>query len=118
MKQDITWFDSPTRFDLWHDRAAFHFLTGIEQINKYLSIARKSINDGGYVVIGTFSADGPEKCSGLPIRRYDEQTLAAAFSTGFKKISCIPEDHITPFQTKQNFLYCSFQKERQVAADK
>ena len=117
VEQDITRIDPPTRFDLWHDRAAFHFLTEIEQINKYLSIARKSINDGGYAVIGTFSADGPEKCSGLPIRRYDEQTLAAAFSTGFKKIRCIPEDHITPFQTKQNFLFCSFRRIRQRAAD-
>ena len=118
VEQDITRFDPTTRFDLWHDRAAFHFLTGIEQINKYLSIAGKSINDGGYAVIGTFSADGPEKCSGLPIRRYDEHTLAAAFSTGFKKISCITEDHITPFQTKQNFLFCSFRKRTQGEVDK
>lgn len=117
VERDITEFEPTTRFDLWHDRAAFHFLTGIEQINKYLSIARKSINEGGYAVIGTFSANGPEKCSGLPIRQYDEQTLAAAFSTGFKKISCIREDHITPFQTKQNFLFCSFRKVRQDEAD-
>jgi len=118
VEQDITRFDPPTRFDLWHDRAAFHFLTKTEQINKYLSIARKIINEDGYAVIGTFSADGPEKCSGLPVRQYDEQTLAAAFSAGFEKISCIREDHITPFQTKQNFLFCSFRKERQVATDK
>jgi SAM-dependent methyltransferase len=113
VEQDITRFEPTTRFDLWHDRAAFHFLTTAEQINRYLSIARKSIKDGGYAVIGTFSPDGPEKCSGLPVRRYDEQMLAAAFSTGFKKISCITEDHITPFQTKQNFLFCSFQRIRQ-----
>ena len=118
VEQDITRFDPPARFDLWHDRAAFHFLTRPEQVNQYLSIARKSINEDGYAVIGTFSPDGPEKCSGLPVRRYDEQTLAMAFSTGFKKISCIREDHITPFQTKQNFLFCSFRKERQVATDK
>jgi SAM-dependent methyltransferase len=118
VEQDIIKLEPTTRFDLWHDRATFHFLTTAEQINRYLSIARKSIKEGGYAVIGTFSADGPEKCSGLPVRRYDEQTLTAEFSTGFKKISCIREDHITPFQTKQNFLFCSFQRVRQGLAEK
>jgi SAM-dependent methyltransferase len=118
VEQDITRFNPITRFDLWHDRAAFHFLTRTEQINKYLSVARKSVKEGGYAVIGTFSPDGPEKCSGLPVRRYDERMLASAFSTGFKKISCITEDHITPFQTKQNFLFCSFQRIRQDLMEK
>ncbi len=117
VEQDVTSFDPLTRFDLWHDRAAFHFLTKPAQINKYLAVAGKSINEGGYAVIGTFSPNGPEKCSGLPIRRYDEQALAATFSTEFKKISCIAADHITPFQTKQHFLFCSFRKLGRPVAD-
>ena len=110
VEQDITEFEPATSFDLWHDRAAFHFLTTREQVKKYLSVARTGIKEAGYAVIGTFSIDGPEKCSGLPVRRYDEQDLTSELSDGFKKIRCITEDHITPFQTKQNFLFCSFRR--------
>lgn len=110
VEQDITAFLPDASFDLWHDRATFHFLTTKEQIVKYLSIARHSIITNGYSVIGTFSDKGPQNCSGLPVRRYDEQDLTEELSHGFKKIRCITEDHITPFQTKQNFLFCSFRR--------
>jgi hypothetical protein len=110
VEQDITAFEPSTSFDCWHDRAAFHFLTTKEQIQKYLSNAREGIKEAGYAIIGTFSINGPEKCSGLPIHRYDEQELAEELSNGFKKIKCVVEDHITPFQTRQNFLFCSFRR--------
>ncbi len=103
---DITDFKPQKHYDLWHDRATFHFLTSGRQIEKYLSIARFSVN--GFLAIGTFSHDGPTKCSGLEIKQYNEVELQQQLSIGFTKIRCITEDHITPFNTKQNFLFCSF----------
>jgi trans-aconitate methyltransferase len=105
---DITTYKPTTHFDVWHDRATFHFLTTPEQIAQYLSTAKESIN--GYLAIGTFSDNGPEKCSGLEIKQYSEEQLQQQLSQGFAKIRCITEDHITPFNTKQNFLFCSFKK--------
>ncbi len=103
---DITAFKPARHYDLWHDRAAFHFLTSGDQIEKYLSIAKASVK--GFLTIGTFSHDGPTKCSGLEIRQYNEDELQEQLSKGFTKIRCITEDHLTPFNTKQNFLFCSF----------
>lgn len=105
---DITEYQPDTTFDIWHDRAAFHFLTSKDQISKYLDIASKAIS--GYLILGTFSTDGPKKCSGLDISQYDEETLNAVFQGSFEKITCITEDHVTPFNTSQNFLFCSFKK--------
>lgn len=106
---DITEFETTERFDLWHDRATFHFLTQPEQIEKYLTIAKKAVS--GYLTIGTFSDNGPEKCSGLTIRQYTETSLQHQLSDGFSKIRCSTQDHITPFNTVQNFLFCSFRRE-------
>ncbi len=106
---DITQFEPDGTFDIWHDRAAFHFLTTNEQTAKYMDIARKAVT--GYLVMGTFSENGPKKCSGLDIHQYSEETLTAALQNGFTKIRCITEDHITPFNTKQHFLFCSFKRD-------
>ena len=105
---DINNFKPEHSFDLWHDRAAFHFLTSEEQIKKYCSIATSSVNK--YLVVGAFSKDGPDKCSGLEIKQYDLATLSTAFSSGFKTIQSLTEDHTTPFKTKQNFIFSSFEK--------
>jgi ubiquinone/menaquinone biosynthesis C-methylase UbiE len=105
---DITEFDPDTTYDVWHDRATFHFLTKTKQINKYLRTARKSVN--GFLTIGTFSQNGPKKCSGLEIKQYNEKNLTSELKNGFSKIKCITEDHLTPFNTKQNFLFCSFKR--------
>ncbi|HYG51981.1 MAG TPA: class I SAM-dependent methyltransferase [Flavobacteriales bacterium] len=107
---DITEFTPQKQFDFWHDRAAFHFLTTETQIGKYLSIARGSVKENGTVTIGTFSANGPKKCSGLEIKQYSEEALIAELGNGFRKIKCITEDHTTPFNTVQNFLFCSFRR--------
>jgi SAM-dependent methyltransferase len=107
---DITDFRPMSAYDVWHDRATFHFLTTTSQITCYLSTARRAIHTGGYAVIGTFSDNGPEKCSGLPIRQYNEQDLTQELENGFKKIKCITKDHHTPFNTLQNFLFCSFKR--------
>ncbi|MGF7079075.1 class I SAM-dependent methyltransferase [Mucilaginibacter sp. UYCu711] len=106
---DITEFKTDEHFDLWHDRATFHFLTRESQVAAYLKIAGNSISS--YMVVGTFSENGPEKCSGLPIKQYTEDQLRSRLQKDFEKIRCINEDHITPFQTKQNFLFCSFKKQ-------
>jgi len=107
---DITVFESPIQFDLWHDRAAFHFLTTEDRINKYVAIAEGAIKKGGYLILGTFSEKGPQKCSGLEIKQYSETSMSARFEVAFDRIKCIHEDHQTPFNTVQNFLFCSFKK--------
>jgi 2-polyprenyl-3-methyl-5-hydroxy-6-metoxy-1,4-benzoquinol methylase len=106
---DITDFEPNTTFDVWHDRATFHFLTTTEQVAKYMETARKSVN--GFLTIGTFSENGPTKCSGLTIKQYTEDLLTTELKNGFEKIRCLTEDHTTPFQTTQNFLFCSFKRQ-------
>lgn len=105
---DIVEFKPEELYDVWHDRATFHFLTSPEQIERYISIANNAVN--GYMTIGTFSEDGPKKCSGLAVRQYSEAELQAQLSQRFLKIRCVTEDHKTPFNTIQNFLFCSFKK--------
>jgi hypothetical protein len=106
---DITEFEPNETFEVWHDRATFHFLTSEEQIQKYMQTARKSVS--GYLTVGTFSENGPKKCSGLDIKQYSEETLTAEMENGFEKIKCVTEDHTTPFETKQNFVFCSFKRQ-------
>jgi len=106
---DITEFKPETRYAVWHDRAVFHFLTTDEQIDSYLNTAKNAVTR--YLVIGTFSEDGPQICSGLDIKKYSEASLEQQFIDGFKKIACIVEDHVTPFNTVQNFVFCSFRRE-------
>jgi len=105
---DITAFQPSETYDIWHDRAAFHFLTTPEQVSKYIDIAEKNVNN--FIILGTFSKNGPTKCSGLDIQQYDEESLSEKFKESFEKIKCITEDHITPFETVQNFVFCSFKK--------
>jgi len=107
---DITEFKPSATYDFWHDRAAFHFLTTQSQIVKYLSTARQAVKEYGIVTIGTFSDNGPKMCSGLDIKQYTEDALTAELEKGFEKIKCITEDHKTPFDTTQNFLFCSFKR--------
>ena len=108
MVSDITIFKPDTSFDVWHDRAAFHFLTEAEDISRYASIASSFVK--GYLSVGTFSKKGPVKCSGLNILQYSEEELTSVFSSGFNLLDSKIEDHKTPFDTFQNFLFCSFKK--------
>jgi cyclopropane fatty-acyl-phospholipid synthase-like methyltransferase len=112
---DITEFKPDRKYHVWHDRATFHFLTNEVQIAKYVALAADSITADGFMTIGTFSEAGPTKCSGLEIKQYSEQTLQSVLTRFFDKLKCITEDHITPFQTLQNFLFCSFKKRFEVA---
>ncbi|WEK70042.1 MAG: class I SAM-dependent methyltransferase [Candidatus Chryseobacterium colombiense] len=105
---NITEFEPPTTYDIWHDRAAFHFLTTEEEIKKYAEIVKNAVSDT--LIIGTFSVNGPQKCSGLPIVQYDEDRLKAIFSESFELVKSFTEDHMTPFNTVQNFIFCQFKK--------
>lgn len=105
---DITAFQPPNTYDLWHDRAAFHFLTTKEDIEKYISIVNEFVVDR--LVIGTFSKQGPTKCSGLEVSQYDDNGLTKVFENRFEKIKCLTTDHKTPFDTVQSFQFCSFKK--------
>jgi SAM-dependent methyltransferase len=107
---DILEYKPEIKFDFWHDRAAFHFLTSQDRIQKYISLAGRSIRDGGLLVLGTFSEEGPSKCSGLEIKQYNETSMSLSFEKEFERIRCINEDHVTPFNTIQRFLFCSFRK--------
>ena len=106
---DILNFRPDHEYDLWHDRAAFHFQTQPSDIEKYLSILNNAVR--GNVIIGTFSIDGPKKCSGLEIMQYDENMLEQMFHRlKFNTIACKRENHITPSGAVQNFVFCSFKK--------
>jgi len=105
---DVTEFHPTTTYDCWHDRATFHFLTEEAEMNTYLNTARQAINS--YMVIGTFSDKGPTKCSMLNVHQYTEEELQMQLQNGFEKLKCVTEDHITPFNTTQNFLFCSFKR--------
>jgi len=105
---DITEFKPETIYDIWHDRATFHFLTTPSQIKKYVEITEKWV--ANFLILGTFSENGPKKCSGLDIKQYSESAIENQFLNSFKKLKCKTEDHTTPFETKQNFTFCSFIK--------
>ena len=107
---DITEFKTEKTFDLWHDRATFHFLTKGEEISKYLEIANSNIKDNGFLTIGSFSENGPTKCSGFDITQYSETTMTNRLNMFFEKIRCITVDHKTPYDTIQNFIFCNFRK--------
>jgi UDP-N-acetylmuramate-alanine ligase len=107
---DASNFKPSEKYDFWHDRAAFHFLTEENEISSYLETAQQNINPKGVLVIGTFSEQGPKKCSGIEIKQYSEKTMADRLKLFFDKIKCITVDHKTPFDTIQNFVFCSFRK--------
>jgi len=100
----------PGQYDLWHDRAAFHFLTEEDEIKNYVNTISKCIKPGGYLIIATFSEQGPLKCSGLFIKQYSETSMTGLLKGSFEKEKCFTTDHHTPFNTTQNFLFCSFKR--------
>jgi ubiquinone/menaquinone biosynthesis C-methylase UbiE len=107
---DAAHFRPVEKYDFWHDRAAFHFLTNDHEVKTYLDTVQENLNPGGILIIGTFSEEGPKKCSGLEIRQYSEEKMTALLSSYFEKIKCIKVDHPTPSGMIQNFVFCSFRK--------
>jgi 2-polyprenyl-3-methyl-5-hydroxy-6-metoxy-1,4-benzoquinol methylase len=107
---DATNFKPVEKYDFWHDRAAFHFLTEEQEIEAYLDTVQKHLNPAGILVLGTFSEQGPKKCSGIEIKQYSENSMTSRLKLFFEKIKCISVDHQTPGGTIQNFIFCSFRK--------
>ncbi len=102
---------SPDQFELWHDRALFHFLTRPEVISGYLAELRRSLRSGGYALIATFAENGPEACSGLPTRRYSKEALGSELGSSFHLVDSRTEAHQKPQGGEQQFLYCLFRKD-------
>ena len=108
---DVTQAQLPRhRYDIWHDRAVFHFLTSPEHRRRYTETASEALKPGGQCIIATFSLQGPPRCSGLEVVRYSPETLQAELGHGFRLVESLDEAHRTPFNTVQHFVYCRFQK--------
>ncbi len=105
---DIRTYKPDRKYDLWHDRAAFHFLTAERDIARYARTAAQGVNTGGHLIIGTFSTNGPESCSGLPVTRYDEEKMKEVFREGFEFVSSRRITHITPTGNSQAFIFGIF----------
>ena len=110
IETDILNFNSNDKYDIWHDRAVFHFLTEQNQIKKYVDLVSRNISNNGYLIIGAFSEQGPLKCSGLQVSRYSESLIKTTFIESFTLLNSFKIDHSTPFNTTQNFLFSVLKK--------
>lgn len=107
---DVTSFQPPHRFGVWHDRAVLHFLTAAEDRRGYVAALQRTLLPGGVAVISTFAVDGPPKCSGLEVMRYDESSIQAELGSGFQLQEVRREAHLTPWQSEQRFIYFRFRR--------
>ena len=107
---DSLHFQSDEKFDVWHDRASFHFFTTANDIEQYKTNMITNSTKNGHLILGTFSEDGPLKCSGLSITQYSVEKMEAVFGEDFELENCFTEDHETPFDTVQNFIFCHYIK--------
>jgi len=104
---DVTRLELPGgTYDVWHDRAVFHFLTGTEERRAYVRQVAHAVRPGGHVIVSTFGPEGPTRCSGLEVARYDADSLHEQFGARFRLVDSTKELHQTPFGTTQQFLYC------------
>ena len=110
IETDILNFNSNDKYDIWHDRAVFHFITDREGIKKYISLCNEYINKEGILIIGTFAEDGPLKCSGLEIKRYSVDQISGLFEENFELVESFKMLHKTPFDTEQSFSFCVLRK--------
>ncbi|MCP3404587.1 trans-aconitate 2-methyltransferase [Bradyrhizobium sp. CCGB01] len=107
---DVTTWQPPKTYDVWHDRAAFHFLTDPRDRAAYVERLRSAVAPGGHVIIATFAPDGPEKCSGLPVQRHDSASLAAELGSEFELVETRSEVHHTPWDSTQAFQFSRFRR--------
>jgi trans-aconitate methyltransferase len=107
---DITHWRPGAQYDLWHDRAVFHFLTEAGDRAAYLSALNAGVAPGGAVILATFAEDGPERCTGLPVRRYSADALAAELGSGFHLVRHTRETHQTPWGSEQSFTWAAFRR--------
>ncbi len=108
---DITTFQAPHQFDLWHDRAVFHFLTDADDRKRYIKTLKQTLKPGGHLIMAAFAIGGPSKCSGLDIVQYDATKLAAELGSGFTLLEETSEIHLTPASKEQLFAYFRFIRE-------
>jgi trans-aconitate methyltransferase len=113
---DVTEWQPSRRFDIWHDRAAFHFLVDAEDRAAYIARLKAALVPGGHAIIATFAADGPDTCSGLPVHRYDAAGLAKELGEGFTLVDTRQHDHATPSNSNQRFQFSIFRKQSAPAA--
>lgn len=112
IEADITQVNLPEQsYDVWHDRAVFHFLTRAADRQRYIETVQRSVRKGGHVIVATFAPDGPERCSGLEVMRYSPESLHGEFGNRFELVDSTYETHQTPFGTEQKFIYCYCRKE-------
>jgi SAM-dependent methyltransferase len=111
LQQDVTAFEPPRRYALWHDRAVFHFLVERGDRKRYVDALCQALRAGGHLVIATFGPAGPERCSGLPTMRYDEAALADELGPDFRLVESSLSTHRTPWNAPQQFLYCRFMRQ-------
>lgn len=107
---DVTQTRQLGSFAVWHDRAVFHFLTGESDRDRYVELAAQSVIANGHLIIATFATSGPERCSGLPVCRYEAESLAGVFARGFRLVRSVRETHSTPWGAPQHFVYCVLQR--------
>jgi 2-polyprenyl-3-methyl-5-hydroxy-6-metoxy-1,4-benzoquinol methylase len=105
---DVTRWEPAQTFDIWHDRAAFHFLTENTDRAAYVNRLRRAVKPGGHVILGTFALDGPERCSGLAVVRYSGETLAYTLGADFRLVGTISHLHKTPWDSQQSFQFSTF----------
>lgn len=107
IEADVTRVELPeNRFDVWHDRAVFHFLTDPHDRRKYVELVKRAVKPGGHVIIASFGTGGPMKCSGLDVVRYNSDSMHKEFGDDFTLVDSVGETHHTPFGTDQEFVYC------------
>jgi ubiquinone/menaquinone biosynthesis C-methylase UbiE len=115
VEADITQADlQPNFYDVWHDRAAFHFLTRADDRHRYVQAVKRSVKTGGNVIVASFGPEGPERCSGLEVVRYSPETMHDEFGDGFELVDSTTQIHHTPSGTHQQFIYCCFRRRRTV----
>lgn len=112
--QNVTWIEADItevqlplqQYDVWHDRATFHFLTSAEQRQRYIHTVQQAVKPGGHVIVATFALNGPTQCSGLDVIRYDPESLHHEFGDEFRLVKSTQETHKTPWGNEQPFVYC------------
>ena len=110
LEQDVTTFSPHEPYDVWHDRAVFHFLTDQLDRSRYVRIMSRALKPGAHAIIATFDLDGPEQCSGCDVMRYSPETMSAVLGDNFQLVETSTEAHVTPRAAIQNFVYCMYKR--------
>ena len=111
LSADVTDVDDLGTFDIWHDRAVFHFLTDVSDRKRYVELARRTVPEGGHLIVASFADDGPKRCSNLDVCRYDAESMAAELGEGFSLVREARETHTTPWGSSQAFFYGVFRRQ-------